>query len=389
MEKIAAYHELNYKKKVEVMTQVPGVVTLMGAFSDFCNGYCIAGTGALGLRVALSTREDNTVRLYDATKGDKKHFTLTNLKYKKEDRWANYVKGVLYSLSEEGFLPQKGLDITLKGALLYCDQITVAESVIVGFLLAIDRYLNLRLAKGTIIQLAYKVGTIYCGIHVRLRDLITLMHAKPGNIFYFDLQSMSYEVIEYPFNNIEGAYGLILDPSLPPQLLREELEEKRVDANICCEELKKHLPPDYQLRNYPIKDLKSHVIRELDEHTRHTCEYVIFETNCAKKAYTALVEKDAKLFGRCLNDIYIGMRDVFDITCPEVDWLARRAGETDRIYGTSYVSNGASSSIFMILEKEGEEAYKKCMEDYRRIFDFQPRSRLFCPGGEARVLEEF
>ena len=80
MEKIVAFHELNYKNKVEVLSQVPGVVTLMGAFSDFCSGYCIAGTGALGLRVAISRRDDNTVRLYDATRADKKHFNLSSLK---------------------------------------------------------------------------------------------------------------------------------------------------------------------------------------------------------------------------------------------------------------------------------------------------------------------
>ena len=119
MEKVAAFHELNYKKKVEVLAQVPGVVTLMGAFSDFCNGYCIAGTGALGLRVAMSARDDNLVRVYDATKSDKKHFNLNSLKYRKEDRWANYVKAVFSILSEEGVTFPHGFDITLKGALLF------------------------------------------------------------------------------------------------------------------------------------------------------------------------------------------------------------------------------------------------------------------------------
>ena len=85
MEKIVAFHELNYKEKVTVMAEVPGVVTVMGAFSDFCDGYCLAGTGALGLRVALSPRDDMVVRVYDATRGDKKRFNLTVLKHRKEE----------------------------------------------------------------------------------------------------------------------------------------------------------------------------------------------------------------------------------------------------------------------------------------------------------------
>ena len=204
MEKIVAFHELNYKEKVQVMVEIPGVVTLMGAFSDFCNGYCIAGTGTLGLRVALSDRSDNTVRVYDATKGDKKHFTLNSLKYKKEDRWGNYIKGVMSVLIEEGVNIPHGYDITLKGALLYCDQLTVSASVIMGVLMAMDSALSLGFDKKEIIRLSYKIATSYCSVSIRLRDLITVSYAQPGKVLFFDLQSVSYELIDYPFQKKDG-----------------------------------------------------------------------------------------------------------------------------------------------------------------------------------------
>ena len=387
MEKVAAFHELNYKKKVEVLAQVPGVVTLMGAFSDFCNGYCIAGTGALGLRVAVSARDDNLVRVYDATKSDKKHFNLNSLKYRKEDRWANYVKAVFSILSEEGVTFPHGFDITLKGALLFCDQLTVSSAVIMGCLMAVDSALSLSLGKKDLIRLSYRAATAYCSVPIRFRDLVTLLYAQKGKVLYFDLQSVSYELIDWPFTGSQ--YGMILDPSLPPQILREELEEKRIDARLCCKELKKRLPSDYKLRNYPVKDLKSHIIKDLDEHVRHTCEYVITESQIVQKGCSAIKEKKARSFGRYLNDLYIGMRDVFDVTCPEVDWLIKRAGEADGVYGASYVSNGASGSIFMILEEDGEAAIKSCMDEFKRIFDFTPETRPFNPGGPATVLKDF
>ena len=393
MEKIAAFHELNYKKRVQVLTEVPGVVTIMGAFSDFCNGFCIAGTGALGLRVALSDRDDNTVRVYDATKGDKKHFQLTSLKYRKEDRWANYVKGVFAMLADEGVRFPHGYDITLKGALLYCDRITVSESIIMGMLMALDGSLELGYTRKDFIRIAYRVATEYCSISIRLRDLITVSYAQPGKVFHFDLQSSSYELMDYPFMNSEdprggGLYAIIVDPSLPPQILRDEIEEKRADAHDCCRELRKHLPQDYTLRTYPINDLKSHIIRDLDEHVRHTCEYVISETRLVERGRQALKDADGRMFGRCLSNIYIGMRDVFDVTCPEVDWLIRRAGEVDGVYGACYVSNGDSGSIFMVLDRKGEQDFVRCMDDYKRIFDFRAKTRPFMPGGPAHVVRE-
>ncbi len=389
MEKIVAFHELNYKKRVQTLVEVPGVVTLMGAFSDFCEGYCLAGTGALGLRVAMSWRDDTTVRVYDATRSDKKHFTVTSLKYRKEDRWANYVKGVFSILEGEGVHFTQGFDITLKGALLYCDQITVCESVLMGTLMALSDIMHLGLTRKDFIRLAWRIATEYCNISIRLRDLITVSYAQTGKLFFFDLQSSDYELVDYPFAKADGApvYGIIVDPSLPPQILRDEIEEKRIDARLCCKELKKHLPEDVTLRNYPVHDLKSHIIRDLDEHVRHTCEYVISETQYVKKGLQAIKSADPRLFGKCLNSIYIGMRDVFEVTCPEVDWLIRRAGELNDVYGASYVSNGDSGSIFMMLGANGEEAFSRCMDDYRRIFDFTVKRRFFNPGGCAHIVE--
>ena len=290
-------------------------------------------------------------------------------------------------LSEEGVTFPHGFDITLKGALLFCDQLTVSSAVIMGCLMAVDSALSLSLGKKDLIRLSYRAATVYCGVPIRFRDLVTLLYAQKGKVLYFDLQSVSYELIDWPFT--ESQYGMILDPSLPPQILREELEEKRIDARLCCKELKKRLPSDYKLRNYPVKDLKSHIIKDLDEHVRHTCEYVITESQIVQKGCSAIKEKKARSFGRYLNDLYIGMRDVFDVTCPEVDWLIKRAGEADGVYGASYVSNGASGSIFMILEEDGEAAIKSCMDEFKRIFDFTPETRPFNPGGPAAVLKDF
>lgn len=391
MEKIVAFHELNYKEKVTVMAEVPGVVTVMGAFSDFCDGYCLAGTGALGLRVALSPRDDMVVRVYDATRGDKKRFNLTVLKHRKEDRWANCVKGVFHAIATRGVKFPHGFDMTFKGALLYCDDLTVTASVVMGTILALDKALGLGLGRDERIHMAYNVATSFCKVPVRFRDLVTVSYAEKGRLLYFDLQNGTFELVDYPFQYEEGGdgpYSLIVDPSLPPQILREELEEKRIDARACCRVLKSRLPQESSLRSYPVKDLRNHTIVELDEHVRHTCQFVLSETQLVVRGRKAIQEADASLFGKCLSDVYLGMRDVFDVMCPEVDWLIRRAGELDHIYGASYVSNGASGSILMILDRKGEEALSALADDYKHFFDFQMKTRFFRPGGVAHVVDE-
>ena len=385
MDKIATFHMDNYKVKPDIICQVPGVCTLMGAFSDFCKGYSITGTGTLGLRIAISKREDEIVRIYNATRNDKKQFSYSQIKFRKEDKWANFIKGAISILLEQNILPLQGLDITIKGALLFCDNLTISVAITAGMISALNTEFSLGLDKSAIIRLTYSAITKFCNLNCRFRDIITLMNAEEGKVFCFDLQTMNYALRDFTFS--DDIYCLVVDPNVPPQILREEIEEKRQDAHDCCKKLSASLPAEYKLRTYPVKELKSHIISTLSEHERRTCEYVITETNYAERGMKALESGDAVYFAKQLSSIYFGMRDVFEITCPEVDWLIKRASEIEGIYGASLVSNGATGSIFLVLDKNGEEAYMGVLNDYKRIFDFNPEVRRFTPGSSIKVIK--
>ena len=385
MDKIANFHMENYKIKPDIICQVPGVCTLMGAFSDFCKGYSITGTGTLGLRIAISKRNDESVRIYNATRNDKKQFSFSQIKFRKEDKWANFIKGAISILLEQNILPIQGLDITIKGALLFCDNLTISVAITAGMISALNSEFSLGLEKSAIIRLTYAAITKFCNLNCRFRDIVTLMNAEEGKVFCFDLQTMNYALRDFTFSN--DIYCLVVDPNVPPQILREEIEEKRQDAHDCCKKLSAFLPAEYKLRTYPIKELKSHIISTLSEHERRTCEYVITETNYAERGMKALESGDAVNFAKQLSSIYFGMRDVFEITCPEVDWLIKRASEIEGIYGASLVSNGATGSIFLVLDKKGEDEYMGVLNDYKRIFDFNPEVRRFTPGSSIKVIK--
>lgn len=386
---MAACHQTFFGELPEILVEVPGVSTLMGAFSDFCDGWCVTSTGALGLRVAISERQDNLVRLYDATHEDKKQFPLSSLKYRKEDKWANYIKGLLATLrSDLSITFSRGFNITVKGALMYCDELTFSVAIVTGALLALSSLKKLEIPPALKMTVCYKACTFYPGMDCRMRDIVTLFNAKEGKLLFFDLETMNFEEIDYPFSDTDsGVYGIVLDPKVPPQLLREELEEKRKEAAVYCDKLSALFSGEAKLRSIQVNDLRGRTIKGFTEHQKRACEYVLSEANEVLKGVQALKKRDAKAFGKALKNIYFSMRDVFEISCPEVDWLIKRARETEGVYGATLISNGASGSILMMLEREGEIAYKNHMEDYRRIFDFVPATRVFRPGGPAKVLD--
>ena len=85
MDKIVKQHIKEYGQSPSVVVTVPGICTFMGGYADACRGWSLVIPDKGTLSVAISLRDDQMVRLYNATLNDRKRFNLSNVKYRKED----------------------------------------------------------------------------------------------------------------------------------------------------------------------------------------------------------------------------------------------------------------------------------------------------------------
>ena len=103
-------HKSEYGESPQVISMVPGVTTFAGEFSMYCQGYSLCATNDRSLSVEVSTRSDSIVRIFNSYSNDRKKFGLAGIKYRKEDRWANYVKGMVLEMQRH--IGITGLNIT-------------------------------------------------------------------------------------------------------------------------------------------------------------------------------------------------------------------------------------------------------------------------------------
>ena len=85
-----------------------------GEHTDYNEGYVLQAALNRSVEVAVSRRKDNSLKFLPPDLNERKRTTIANLKYKREDRWANYPKGVIYLLLQMG-TEIRGLDITIRG----------------------------------------------------------------------------------------------------------------------------------------------------------------------------------------------------------------------------------------------------------------------------------
>lgn len=372
------------KEEPEIIVQAPIVCTLFGAFADACQGYSILSCGNLHLTIAISRRKDNLVRVFKSNGNDKKRFALNALRFRKEDRWANYVKAIIAVLIKDGH-SLCGMNITLSGEGLEVDSTSLSTSCGIATILALDDLFHLNLNQQTQVRIVHQANTSFNNETCRIGDILTILNGIEGQVVFFDHQHSTCKFVEYPFHGESSRYkSIIFDSKVPSQAMIEENLLAHKLTNRAFHKLQAFYK-DLPKRDIPESDITSRII-PIEEKYRQACSYVLRETKITLDALHQLEQNDVVLYGRLMNRAQVDLRDKLEVTCPEVDWLTKRASEIDGCIGAKLVFNGISGSVLVMITEEALPTYLERMEDYGHIFGFNPTWKEFYPQGCAKIL---
>ncbi len=375
-------HKVEYGEAAQVLITVPGVVTLVGEFSDYGQGYALCGTCPKDLSIAVSKRQDSNVRVYNTQSNDKKKFALSSIKYRKEDRWGNYIKGIIIELQKISDFP--GLDITLSGALLQSDGKILSAAMGVGLCKAFSRLTGVELSDEQIAKCCYVSTISFCKELTNCHLVFSILKAIEGKYMLYDMLNKTYKYVDDPFKDSKYAI-LLADGHIPPAAMREELYARHTQAKETMKEIAR-LADRGCLRGFPISEVSDRIM-PLSEEDRMIGCYVFEESQIAKDMYTFFENRDFAQIGKAFNKVGKGLRDCMEITCPELDWVAKRASEVPGCIGNSIVYNGCGGYIAVVMDKLSIPTYAAKVEDYEKIFGFKLSLDNYTPMGSIQIVE--
>lgn len=386
MKDIESFHYKEYSENPEIVVEVPQLTTLFGAFSDFVGGFSLMSTNDFGLRVAISRRQDNTVRVLNVTKQDKKKFQVSNIKYRREDRWANAVKAILSEIISISNYALSGLNITIKGQSAAGDNTSFTSAIFAGTIYGLNRLFDLKLSCDEMVRIAFGANRFSPIYNARLRELITIFTAEKDSVIFFDLDSFEYKAIKYPFVNMNGIKSYLIASSIPYSVLTPEEEEFREECDGIFQVLKTKVPRAVKLRDIPEKDLRP-ILYGLSESQRRFAQFVIQDSDLAKRAWEAISCSDIDGFARLLNSQQKNITSKAELSSPEIDWIVRRGLETEGVKAISQVYVGLSGTLLALIDEEGKLSYTNRLEEYERIFGFHAEFRDYIPSGNISIVE--
>ena len=379
MKDIVALHRAEYESSPEVVAAAPAVVKLLGEQTDSTDGLVLAAALSFDVRVAISIRRDSSLRFFAADLGERKRTSLGNLKFKREDRWANYTKAILDYFFKEGLSP-KGLNISITGDIPTGIGLASSTALCFASALAIRELFGLSYKQDELVEISRRAELAFLGKTSALYDSMTSAMATSNSISIIDLKNGRRRAL--PF--IEGDYTFILTDSRVPRLSVDmELRQREEDCRKCLSLISKG-------SKKTLRDLEPEEIDDLmgvlPESVRRRCLHVVEEHSRVLEAEECLVKGDAISFGRVINKSHISLRNLYEVSCPEIDWLAKRAIEIEGVLCSRLTGKGFGGCTVSIMHRDAISEYKKRLEEYERIFGFKAMVYEADIAGGARII---
>ncbi len=365
MEKIISLHQDEYVSDPEIVVEAPAAVTVMGNHVDSDDGFMIQAALDLKVFVAISRRKDNSLRFYAVDFAERKRTSAANIKYKREDRWANYIKSVIFSMENSGHV-FKGLDVTLSGNIPQGIGLSSSSSIETATAIALSGLFKLELPNEELVKIIYNGEDKFLGSSKVPSGVYSALYGQNDKLLYVDLRSCTVEYLPVPGKDV----SLILTVSNVPLIpVDKEVEERRRDTRKCVEGLNS-FKFGTALRDYNNGDLR-HGMGVVPEHIRRRCLHVVDEITRTEESRTAIKRGDMITLGKLMNRSHESLRDNFEVSCPEIDWLVKRAQEIEGIYGSKITGTGFGGCTITLIKNSAIDRYREKLDEYERIFGFK------------------
>ncbi|MDR1411757.1 MAG: galactokinase [Spirochaetaceae bacterium] len=365
---------------VVVMAEAPGRIHYLGEHGESKAALLLSSAIDRYIRVAVSARKDNSLRFFAADLGERKRTTLVNLKYKREDRWSNYVKVAIHVFAELGY-PVKGLNFTIAGNIPQQIGLASSSAIEVAAAVALRGFLKASVSDRELLSRLNASQLVFFGKDTDYIDYQIMLAAKKDSFFVVDEASREIRKFKSPF----AKYKFLLTDSRVPRFgVEDELKRRQADVRKGLELLSQKRQ-GISFRSFVTSDLVES-LGDLPEEIRRRCMHVVQELRRVNNAEEAMKKQDYAVLSKIFFHSHESLRDLYEVSCPEIDWLVKRSQENEGVLGSRMSGQGFGGCTYTIGSEKALEDYRRRFEDYERIFGFHPQTYEIRPATGARLV---
>ncbi len=353
--------------KEPMIVTAPGRVNLIGEHTDYNEGFVLPGAIDKKIMLAVGKNDNSRINALAMQFDELQEFSINNIKPAKG--WVNYILGVFFHIQQQTKHPLGGVDVIIDGDVPVGGGMSSSAALCSGFGLALNELFDLNLTRLDLVYIGQKTEHTFVGAKVGVMDQFASLHGKAGNLIKLDCRSMEYEYI--PFDFPEHRIVMV-NSMVHHSLASSEYNVRRSQCEEGVAILKKFYPEIKSLRDVTVEQVEQHQ-RDLPPLVYKRCLYVTKEKERLLKGCELLEAGDLAGFGKLMVITHQGLSKDYEVSCPELDFLAEKAMTMKGVLGSRMMGGGFGGCTINIVEASQVQAFSDAIQEaYSKQFKKTP-----------------
>jgi galactokinase len=355
-----------FNKLPELVARAPGRVNLLGEHVDYNDGWVLPVAIDYAAWVAASPCSSDLINVHAIDLGDAVSIQIDDLEKKVDVRgqplpaWSYYPAGVAWALQQHG-LQIGGLDTVLTSTIPLGAGLSSSAAIEVVFAITWQAFSGWQLNPMIMAQICQTAENAYVGVNCGLMDQFASLHGIAGSTLLFDCRTLEWEPVPLP----QGTSLVIADSGVRRSLGDSAYNERRASCEQATRILAERLPNVRALRDVSIEAFDQHS-QALPPVVRRRAEHVVGECARTLDAVERLRSGDALGFGKLMFQGHASLRDLYQVSCPELDVLVEIATGLSGCYGARLTGAGFGGCTINLVKEGKTESFSRALSmEYR------------------------
>lgn len=381
------FQSVFHTTEIPLIFFAPGRINLIGEHTDYNGGHVFPAAISFGTYALARKRDDQKLRFYSLNFPEINiiECELADLSYQETHSWANYPKGMIKVLREQGHAITAGMDILFYGNIPNGAGLSSSASIemVTGVLL--EKCYQLDIDRVTMVQLGQKVENDYIGVNSGIMDQFAIGMGKKDHAILLNCQTLEYR---YAPIHLDNYAIIIINTNKQRTLAGSSYNERRRQCEEALADLQTELSINSlgELSNVQFETYQ-HLIT--DDINLKRAKHAVFENSRTLEALDQLQQGNLEQFGTLVNASHLSLQQDYEVTGHELDTLVEAIWVQDGVLGARMTGAGFGGCAIAIVVKDRLEDFQRNVNNiYRNAVGYDATFYTASISDGAKQLEE-
>ena len=323
-------------------------MNLVGEHTDYNDGFVLPMAIEEGIAAAFAPNGEGVLRVHACDVGETREVPIAALQGGRVHAtgWFRYVVGMAWTMNADG-MPVAGTTMALAANLPRGAGLSSSAALELTAGRALAASAGAEWDARRISRLAQRAEHEFAGVACGIMDQMAVACARAGRALLLDCRSLATSDVLIP----EDVRVVIVNSGVRRSLATSAYNDRRAACERAVAAVRTFAPGVNALR-----DVDEHALEQardaMDDEAFRRALHVVAENRRPARFAAALERGDPAEAGRVMLESHASLRDLYEVSCPELDLLVALSMEQQGCYGARLTGAGFGGCAIALVDAD-------------------------------------